>query len=154
MNPLILLVFSLQLLSLLHSKSQGIRLEEGVSTETQNKHRAQDLWGKTNNGDCDDEEANLCKEVRNYNSTPGKKAKNKKLLVSTSIISSTDTIRKKANVIEHGENIKEDMEGEDTKVNWVATNSSKHQEKVNNEELVDITEMDYTAVKKKPPIHN
>ncbi|KAI9125804.1 hypothetical protein K1719_003222 [Acacia pycnantha] len=125
MNPSsMLLVFSLLLLSLLHSKSEGIRLDEGLSTDPQN------LLKRSDNGGCDEEEANISNQVHNYISIAG-------------------TIKEKTKMIENNENAKGNREGEETKVNWVVTPLKKQ-----HEEEVDMAEMDYTAANRKPPIHN
>ncbi|XP_028792407.1 uncharacterized protein LOC114748213 [Neltuma alba] len=92
-----------------------------------------------NSGGCDDHEASLCNHVQNCNSTAGKRAKNRKLFVPTSISTTHTTASKKAKMIENNKN---------ARVKWAATSWKQH------EELVGIAEMDYTAARRKPPIHN
>ncbi|KAI4335624.1 hypothetical protein L6164_014256 [Bauhinia variegata] len=137
------LVISLLLLSLLFSKVQGIRWEkESVAAGKQKQHEEESNILKTNNGGIED--ANLCKDGKCTGRIMNRK------LVSTSI-STTHTLSK--NVNNEGNEAHPLIE-ENIKVNALAT--SKHRELPHEHfpDLVDITEMDYSAARRKPPIHN
>ncbi|KAI4344221.1 hypothetical protein L6164_011472 [Bauhinia variegata] len=137
------LVVSLLLLSLLLSKAQGIRWEKGsVAVGQQKQHEEENTLLKTSNGGVED--ATPCKIGECTGRT-----KNRKLV--TTSISATHTISK--NVKNEG-NEAHPLLDENITVNTLATSEHRELTHEHYPDLVDIAEMDYSAAKRKPPIHN
>ncbi|OIW19516.1 hypothetical protein TanjilG_06971 [Lupinus angustifolius] len=126
-------VVSLLLLSLLIIKAQGI--------QPQKHYNGESAVLKTSNSD--DEEAILCKG----------NIKNRKLV--TTPVSTTYPISK--NVNKGGNEVQPLVEANERKVNKFSTISKHdedHQHKEQYPDLENITEMDYSPARRKPPIHN
>ncbi|CAL5186884.1 unnamed protein product [Lathyrus oleraceus] len=124
---------SLLLLSLFLSKAQGIRLEKGSYAAPQNKHdEERKLLKRNNNGDTD-EETVFCKDEHCTG-----KIKNRKLFTSSA--SALHAISKKVKT-----------KGNDKVKEFKVV---KQEEEDVHEDLMDITDMDYSPARRKTPIHN
>ncbi|KAE9601764.1 hypothetical protein Lal_00041047 [Lupinus albus] len=151
-------VVSLLLLSLLLTKAQGIRLGKGsLEVQPQKHHDEESALLKTS--DSDAEEAILCKDEQCKGNI-----KNRKFVTT---VSTTYTISKNVNKGENealplvnGNNnrsVKVNVEANERKVNKLSTifkHQDYHQHKEQYPNLEDITEMDYSPARRKPPIHN
>ncbi|CAK8534512.1 unnamed protein product [Lathyrus sativus] len=129
---------SLMLLSLFLSKAQGIRLEKGSFAAPQNKHDEERKSLKRNNNGDTDEETVFCKDEHCTG-----KIKNRELFTSSSsaLHAISKKVKTKGNDKANGRKVKE------FKVN-------KKQEEDVHEDLMDITDMDYSPARRKTPIHN
>ncbi|KAL2587881.1 hypothetical protein AAZX31_13G149400 [Glycine max] len=151
-------VVSLLLLSLLLAKTQGIRLGKVSSAVQQQKqHDGESTLLKRSSTDT--EEASLCKD----NACTGN-IKNRKLVntpVSTAQSLSKVGVRgkKKSNYTIYYINVEESkvdpsVNGNTRNVNTLSTSKHKDVPEEHYHDLVEITEMDYSPAKRKPPIHN
>ncbi|XP_058725804.1 uncharacterized protein LOC131597107 [Vicia villosa] len=131
------LLVSLMLLFLFLTKAQGIRLDKGSLAAHQNKHDEERNLLKRNNSNDTDEETVVCKDEHCTG-----KIKNRKLFTSSA--SALHAISK--NVTTKG-NDKAKGKVQEFKLN-------KQQEEDVHEDLMDITDMDYSPARRKTPIHN
>ncbi|KAL2338460.1 hypothetical protein Fmac_012906 [Flemingia macrophylla] len=136
-------VVSLLILSLLLTKTQGIRLGKVSLEVQQQKHEGESTLLKKSNNEA--EETVLCKD----NECTGK-TKNRKL--ETTSVSTTLPLSK---------NVKEEYKGDPSvndnnarNVNTLSSSKHKNVPEEHYHDLVEITEMDYSPAKRKPPIHN
>ncbi|XP_020225664.1 uncharacterized protein LOC109807534 [Cajanus cajan] len=137
-------VVSLLILSLLLAKSQGIRLGKvSLEVQQQKQHEGESTLLERSNNEA--EETVPCKG----NECTGK-IKNRKLV--TTSISATLPLSKNVK--------KEEFKGEPSvnrnarNVNTLSTSKHKDVPEEHYHDLVEITEMDYSPAKRKPPIHN
>ncbi|CAL0330457.1 unnamed protein product [Lupinus luteus] len=139
------------------SSKKRIRLGKGSSeVHPQKHHNEESAVLKTSNSDA--EEAILCKDEQCKGNI-----KNTKLV--TTPVSTTYTISKNVNkggnearplVNGNTRSVKVNVEANERKVNKLST-ISKHQDQQHKEQYPDlenITEMDYSPARRKPPIHN
>ncbi|KAL5100837.1 hypothetical protein RYX36_005164 [Vicia faba] len=119
---------SLLLLFLFLTKAQGIRLDKGSLAARQNKYDEERNLLKRNNSNDTDEETVLCKDEHCTG-----KIKNRKLFTSSA--SALDANSK-------------------TKGKVKEFKVDKQQEEDVHEDLMDITDMDYSPARRKTPIHN
>ncbi|KAG4959774.1 hypothetical protein AAZX31_13G149400 [Glycine max] len=135
-------VVSLLLLSLLLAKTQGIRLGKVSSAVQQQKqHDGESTLLKRSSTDT--EEASLCKD----NACTGN-IKNRKLVNTP--VSTAQSLSK--NVEES--KVDPSVNGNTRNVNTLSTSKHKDVPEEHYHDLVEITEMDYSPAKRKPPIHN
>ncbi|KAJ6741893.1 hypothetical protein OIU85_016022 [Salix viminalis] len=152
------LVVSLLVLSFLLQQAQGIRLEKGFKqVGADQKVQAEEitpLKEKSNDGRVLGE-AVLCKEGHCT-------GMNRKLIAVTTSTSSSPTITTSKNE-KNGENKADPISkgrstivGEHEKLPVNSSPKSEHQvlTKDHDEETMDLTEMDYSPARRKPPIHN
>ncbi|KAG5242744.1 hypothetical protein OIU76_010347 [Salix suchowensis] len=152
------LVVSLLVLSFLLQQAQGIRLEKGFKqVGADQKVQAEEitpLKEKSNVGGVLGE-AVLCKEGQCT-------GMNRKLIAVTTSTSSSPTITTSKNE-KNGENKADPISkgrstivGEHEKLSVNSSPKSEHQvlTKDHYEETMDLTEMDYSPARRKPPIHN
>ncbi|KEH37879.1 hypothetical protein MtrunA17_Chr2g0304701 [Medicago truncatula] len=148
-------LISLVLLSLLLTKAQGIRLERGSLAARPNKHaKESNLLRRSNSGD---EEAILCKDEQCTG-----KIKNRKLFTtSTSAIHANS--KKGSRDVAFNTNVKKVNAGgnEGNTTGNDKANGKEHEIRVKQqqeedvrEELIEISDMDYSPAKRKTPIHN
>ncbi|KAG4930080.1 hypothetical protein AAZX31_17G103100 [Glycine max] len=136
-------VVSLLLLSLILAKTQGIRLGKVSSAVQQQKqHDGETTLLKRSNTGA--EEASLCKE----NELCTGNIKNRKLV--TIPVSTTQSLSK--NVEES--KVDPSVNGNSRNVDTLSTSKHKDVPEEHYHDLVEITEMDYSPAKRKPPIHN
>ncbi|KAJ1385885.1 hypothetical protein SESBI_41289 [Sesbania bispinosa] len=151
-------VVSLLILSLLLTKAQGIRLRKGsLEVQQQKQHDEENTLLKRSNTNA--EEATLCKDEQCTG-----KIKNRKL-VTTSVSTSTTTQslsksvknkEDKANLSVNGNTRNVNVHGGMEQVKKSTLTASKHRDlpQEHYPDPVEITEMDYSPAKRKPPIHN
>ncbi|QCD80566.1 uncharacterized protein LOC114179477 [Vigna unguiculata] len=134
-------VVFLLILSLLLAQTQGIRLGK-VSSPLQQQKQQDGEFSLLKRSNTDAEETVLlCKD----NECTGK-LKNRKLVATS--ISTTKSLSKNV----------EESKGEELvngrNVNTLRSWKQKDVPEEHNHDLVEITEMDYSPAKRKPPIHN
>ncbi|XP_047181616.1 uncharacterized protein LOC124848052 [Vigna umbellata] len=135
-------VVFLLILSLLLAQTQGTRLGKvSLPVQQQKQQDGESTLLKRSNTDA--EETVLCKD----NECTGK-LKNRKLV--TTSISTTQSLPK--NVEES--KAEDSVNGSTKKVNTLSSWNQKDVPEEHNHDLVEITEMDYSPAKRKPPIHN
>ncbi|BAT76251.1 hypothetical protein LR48_Vigan01g250200 [Vigna angularis] len=135
-------VVFLVILSLLLAQTQGTRLGKvSLPVQQQKQQDGESTLLKRSNTDA--EETVLCKD----NECTGK-LKNRKLV--TASISTTQSLPK--NVEES--KAEDSVNGSTKKVNTLSSWNQKDVPEEHNHDLVEITEMDYSPAKRKPPIHN
>ncbi|XP_012569062.1 uncharacterized protein [Cicer arietinum] len=133
-------IVSLLILSILLTKSQGIRLEKVTLTfEQEKQHHEENTLLKRSNTINDADEAILYNDKKQCTGN----IKNRKLV--TTSISTTKSLSKN---VKNREDVNVNEEAKDIKVKSMTTS------KYVTEDLVDITEMDYSPARRKPPIHN
>ncbi|KAI5583966.1 hypothetical protein BDE02_06G051000 [Populus trichocarpa] len=151
-------VVSLLLLSFLLQQAQGIRLEKGFKQVGAQKVQAEKSPSKEKSNDGGVlGEAILCKEGQCT-------GMNRKLIAVTTTTSSSTTItisknekngENKADHISKGRSTNGEIVGENEKLSVNSSPNSEHRvTKDHNEEIMDLTEMDYSPARRKPPIHN
>ncbi|KAK7347150.1 hypothetical protein VNO80_21677 [Phaseolus coccineus] len=136
-------VVFLLLLSLLLAQTQGIRLGKvSLPVQQQKQQNGESTLLKRSNSDA--EETVLCNKDKECTG----KLKNRKLI--TTSISTTQSLSKNVE-----ESKAEHLVYENTRnVNAVSSWKQKNVPEEHNHDLVEITEMDYSPAKRKPPIHN
>ncbi|XP_014508231.1 uncharacterized protein LOC106767793 [Vigna radiata var. radiata] len=135
-------VVFLLILSLLLAQTQGTRLGK-VSLPVQQQKQQDEESTLLKRSNFDAEETVLCRD----NECTGK-LKNRKLV--TTSISSTQSLPKDVE-----ESKAEDLVNGNTKnVNTLSSWNQKDVPEEHSHDLVEITEMDYSPAKRKPPIHN
>ncbi|XP_028790172.1 uncharacterized protein LOC114746148 [Neltuma alba] len=149
-------VFSLLLVSLLLAKVQGIRWDrESLTVQKQAQHDEESTSMEKSNGEA--EEVILCKDDQCTGKIKSRK------LVTTSISSSNELSKNKVKKEEdeahsslngNTRRVKLDGEQEEIKVQTLPTSEHRGLHHEQYPDLVDITEMDYSPARRKPPIHN
>ncbi|XP_061350904.1 uncharacterized protein LOC133295976 [Gastrolobium bilobum] len=148
-------VVSLLLLSLLLTKSQGIRLGKvSLSGQQQKQHAEESTLLKRSNTHA--EEAPHCMDEQCTGRIENRK------LVTTSA-STTQSLAKNMKNGEHKaqprvngntRNVNVNGEAEEVKANALSTSKLQDLSHEHYPDLVEITEMDYSPAMRKPPIHN
>ncbi|XP_004508405.1 uncharacterized protein [Cicer arietinum] len=133
-------IVSLLILLILLTKAQGIRLGKVTLAFEQEKHDEENTLLKRSNTINDANEAILCNDKKQCTGN----IKNRKSV--TTSISTTKSLSKN---VKNREDVNVNEEAKDIKVKSMTT--SKYYA---TEDLVDITEMDYSPARRKPPIHN
>ncbi|XP_024185069.1 uncharacterized protein LOC112189920 [Rosa chinensis] len=146
----------LLLLSLLLSQAQGIRLEKGfISVKQQNKNIHGDSTVLTPKSESTAASGVLSKDCGRDDRCLSS-GSSRKLITVTSSTTTTSTTKNEKNIV--GRNV-----GHPKAESSSATNSDKHHEEEKEEvaatghqypDPIDMTEMDYSPARRKPPIHN
>ncbi|RDX64622.1 hypothetical protein CR513_56805, partial [Mucuna pruriens] len=144
MKPSFVVLVSLLIFSLLLAKAQGIRLGKvSLAVQLQKQHDVESTLLKRSKNEA--EEAVLCKD----NECTGK-IKNRKLV--TASVSTTQSLSK--NVKKEEYKVDPSVNGNTRNVNTLSSSKQKDVPEEHYHDLVEITEMDYSPAKRKPPIHN
>ena len=133
----------LLLLSLLLAQTQGIRLGKvSLPVQQQKQQNGESTLLKRSNTDA--EETVFCNKDKECTG----KLKNRKLV--TTSVSTTPSLSKNVEESKAEELVNENSRNVNTVRSWKQKNVPEE----HNHELVEITEMDYSPAKRKPPIHN